>query len=209
MEFVPRPENEQEQPIYRLMINLSNHPLESWGEAQIGTATSTFDELLDFPFPQIDPEWGYEEVQGLVEATTQAIIDVYNDKLDELPEDTDLKLFVHIMGEQSFTFNMVNELAGEGIYCICSTTRRNTVDMGGGKKISNFEFVRFRDYLSPATVDAASLDQEAFGANMQEMSGLLNDMMRQFGGSDAGLLEDDDEPQGPYFYDQDEEDQSK
>ena len=52
---------------------------------------------------------------------------------------------VHIMGEMNFTYALVNKLKANGIKCVASTTKRETVEENG-VKISKFNFVRFREY---------------------------------------------------------------
>ena len=55
------------------------------------------------------------------------------------------QLFVHIMGEMTFTFAMVNALHKKGITCIASTTERISSEENG-VKTSEFKFVQFRKY---------------------------------------------------------------
>jgi len=52
---------------------------------------------------------------------------------------------VHLMGEMTFTFALVQKLKSAGIPCVASTTHRR-VEERGGKKIVQFEFVQFRPY---------------------------------------------------------------
>jgi len=54
---------------------------------------------------------------------------------------------VHLMGEYTFVFALANMLINSGVTCVVSTTERNTVEIGG-KKISEFKFVKFRKYYS-------------------------------------------------------------
>lgn len=53
---------------------------------------------------------------------------------------------VHVMGEMTFTHNLVNALKERGLTCLASTTERNTIMTPDGKKISEFKFVQFREY---------------------------------------------------------------
>jgi len=50
------------------------------------------------------------------------------------------------MGELTFTFNVVKNLAVRKIKCVASTTERNVKEIDG-KKITEFKFVRFREYV--------------------------------------------------------------
>ena len=45
----------------------------------------------------------------------------------------------------TFTFDLVSMLKAEGITCIASTTER-IADVNDNTKISEFHFVRFREY---------------------------------------------------------------
>ena len=53
---------------------------------------------------------------------------------------------VHIMGEMTFTFKLVAALQQMGIDCLASTTKREVVEEGEGKKTATFQFVQFRPY---------------------------------------------------------------
>jgi hypothetical protein len=50
------------------------------------------------------------------------------------------------MGELTFTFALIRLLQSQGIICVASTTHRTSEVLDDGKKISKFEFVRFRTY---------------------------------------------------------------
>ncbi|MGQ9799960.1 MAG: hypothetical protein ACUVRG_11875, partial [Ignavibacterium sp.] len=52
---------------------------------------------------------------------------------------------VHLMGEFTFVYNLVNLLKKKNIKVIVSTTDR-IVEESDGKKIVIFQFVRFREY---------------------------------------------------------------
>ena len=54
--------------------------------------------------------------------------------------------FIHVMGEMTFTYNVVKEFAENGYNCFASTTKRNVVEHEDGTKTSTFEFVQFRNY---------------------------------------------------------------
>ena len=53
---------------------------------------------------------------------------------------------VHVMGEMTFTYMVVSQLKAMGIECIASTTIRDAEYSSDGKRISDFQFVRFRKY---------------------------------------------------------------
>ena len=88
------------------------------------------------PFPQIAPNASDDELEKLALDYVQRIV--------SLAESKDIT--VHIMGEMTFTFMVVTRLKELGIKCIASTTERNTIFNPDGTKLSEFSFVKFREY---------------------------------------------------------------
>ncbi len=126
-----------------MLINLSNHPSHLWSEAQRQAAISKYHEIVDLPFPQIDPEAGILSISELVEDYTAKCLNLL-EFTDELDFDS-LNNAVHVMGEMTFTYNIVQKLEQKGVPCFASTTKR-IVKEEGGIKTSVFEFVQFRHY---------------------------------------------------------------
>ncbi|MBX2929803.1 MAG: CRISPR-associated protein [Saprospiraceae bacterium] len=116
-----------------MLLNLSNHPSPTWPEAQMQTAVERYGSVQDMPFPNIPPDATADEVRMLAEQ--------YEAKIRQLDPAA-----VHLMGEMTFTFALVNRLQAIGIPCIASTTER-IAEERGGQKIVTFRFVRFRNYL--------------------------------------------------------------
>ena len=117
-----------------MFINLTNHPSEKWSEEQL-TAARQYGEVIDLPFPIIEPTFTKQDIMYLVRECTDVIMGIK--KGDTV---------VHVMGEMTFTHNLVNALKEKGITCLASTTERNTIMTTDGKKISEFKFVQFREY---------------------------------------------------------------
>jgi ATP-dependent exoDNAse (exonuclease V) alpha subunit len=115
-----------------MLLNLSNHPFNSWSEKQSQVALETYGEVVDLQFPQVGP---YAD-----ELDIEKLTFIYVNKVVKMKPDA-----VHIMGEMTFTFQMVQKLLSLGIPCIASTTNRKAV-IEDGKKISVFEFAKFRSY---------------------------------------------------------------
>jgi hypothetical protein len=118
-----------------MLLNLSNHPSISWPENQLLVAKTQFGQVVDVPFPQVDPtldEDGLADLAGL-----------YAAKLVEMKPTA-----VHLMGELTFCFALVRLLQARGVACLASTTHRTTQNLPDGTKVSKFEFVRFRQYGS-------------------------------------------------------------
>ncbi|MDR0891131.1 MAG: CRISPR-associated protein [Mediterranea sp.] len=118
-----------------MLINLSNHPLSTWPTTQLAAARA-YGELTDLPFPNVSPDGD--------EAYIRTLVDTYIYKVKELAADGDAT--IHVMGEMTFTYAMVNALKAQGFRCIASTTERDVVEENG-VKTSVFRFVRFREYI--------------------------------------------------------------
>lgn len=117
-----------------MFINLTNHPSERWSQEQLNAARQ-YGEVIDLPFPIIEPTFSKEDIQCCVKDYVKTIQGIKDDKT-----------VVHVMGEMTFTYNIVNALKEMGITCLASTTERNITMTPDGKKISEFKFVQFREY---------------------------------------------------------------
>ena len=115
-----------------MFLNLSNHPSTSWSESQLAAAGGK-DNVKDLAFPQVAPDGD--------EAYIESLAAEYYDKIIQMK---DVKT-VHLMGEMNFCYKLINKLKAEGIKCVASTTKRETVEENG-VKISKFVFVKFRKY---------------------------------------------------------------
>ncbi len=118
-----------------MLVNFSNHPSRYWGSRQRETSRC-YGDIIDLPFPAVAPNCGYEQLQALAQEWVQKIL--------ELGDAHDLT--VHIMGEMTFTFMVITKLKEMGIKCIASTTERKTTYNADGTKVSEFQFVKFREY---------------------------------------------------------------
>ena len=123
--------NEPKTPI---LLNLSNHPYNSWSEKQ-KNAAAVYGECIDLKFPMIDASLDKDAIMNIVDNTLSEIKS-YTEKN---------KITVHVMGEMTFCFAIVNKLKSIGIKSIASCSNRN-VTMEGEVKTSVFEFERFREY---------------------------------------------------------------
>lgn len=118
-----------------MFVNFSNHPSRYWDNKQ-KEASRNFGELIDMPFPQIAPNATDEELQMLATIYVQRIASLAGIQT----------ITVHIMGEMTFTFMVVEKLKEMGIKCVASTTERKTSYNDDGTKLSEFQFVKFREY---------------------------------------------------------------
>ena len=119
-----------------MLINCSNHPSHLWAAPQKAAADG-YGEILDLPFPQVDPRLEAEALRPLV--------DTYAEKIENLKADA-----VFVAGEFTFLFMLVDRLLKDGVRVICACSRRDTVESlradGSIEKKSVFVFERFRDY---------------------------------------------------------------
>ena len=118
-----------------IFLNISNHPISEWKEDQL-EAAKQYGEIQEKPFPTIDPTCNQTHIDSLVNE--------YVNQLAEMSMKDDLT--VHVMGEMTFTYNLVARLKAMGIRCVASTTERHTHLDADGNKVSEFKFVQFREY---------------------------------------------------------------
>lgn len=118
-----------------MFLNLSNHPSANWSAEQTEVAKQLYGEIVDLPFPIVDPMGD--------EAYIAALADEYCGKVLEYAKGQPIT--VHLMGEMTLTFAILQRLKAQGIICVASTTQRETVEKDG-VKTSIFKFVKFRKY---------------------------------------------------------------
>lgn len=119
-----------------MLINLSNHPLATWPKEQL-EAAHIYGTMLDLPFPLID--------SALDESAISDLANEYLFKIESISEGQ-IHTVIHIVGEMTFVFSLVTKLKARGYRCLASTTSRNVEILPDGRKISKFEFCRFREY---------------------------------------------------------------
>lgn len=118
-----------------MFINLSNHPSTKWSEAQI-EAAKQYGDIVDLPFPQVDPKGDEDYIAGLADEYCHKVLDL----ADSHP------VTVHLMGEMTLTFALVIRMKAKGLVCLASTTERIVTEEAPGVKTNVFRFARFRKY---------------------------------------------------------------
>ncbi len=118
-----------------MLINLTNHPSVSWSVEQL-SAAKAYGEIKDISFPSIDPSGDEDYINLLSEEYLQLILQMNVKK----------NCTVHIMGEMTFSFSLIEKLKMHQIPCISSTTKRMVDEKENSKEVF-FEFRRFRNYL--------------------------------------------------------------
>jgi hypothetical protein len=117
-----------------MLINLSNHPSDLWQADQL-EAAAVYGKIIDLPFPAVNPEGDEKYIQLLGKE--------YVEKVEQLAQGKNVT--VHLMGELTLTYCLVNALMAKGIKCIASTTER-VAEEKDSSKISEFQFKQFREY---------------------------------------------------------------
>lgn len=118
-----------------MFINLSNHPSSEWSEKQKKAALE-YGEILDLPFPNVNPDADELEIEMLANQYCQKIIDTANGAT----------CVVHPMGEMSLAFALISLLMKNNIDCFASTSQRHSIKMDNNTKKIIFDFVKFRKY---------------------------------------------------------------
>lgn len=119
-----------------MFINLTNHPSRQWGINQIN-ASLVYGNIIDIPFPNIDPNFNKEKVDELA--------NFYVDKIVRLSPKA-----VLVQGEMTFCFEVVKQLKEQGIIVVCACSIRDTVETHSTDdntvKETLFSFVQYREY---------------------------------------------------------------
>lgn len=118
-----------------MFINFSNHSLSTWTEKQIKVAKE-YGELEEIVFPNINPQFTTEQVQMLATDYVAKILTHYPTE----------NLTIHVMGELTFCFSVVQQLKEKGVRCVASTTERIVEETADNKKVTQFSFAQFREY---------------------------------------------------------------
>lgn len=119
-----------------VFVNFSNHTSSGWTNAQTKAAKSLGYSIIDLPFPNISEIANENEITSLCDEYLQKIDSIVGKK----------KGVIHIMGEMTFTYAMVNLLKSHGYTCVASTTKRIVEELPDGVKNVKFEFCQFREY---------------------------------------------------------------
>lgn len=120
-----------------MFINFTNHSSELWGGEQ-RKAAEKYGEIVDIPFPSVSPEYDSEKVNELA-ASYAELICGYKPHA------------VLVQGEMTLSYAVVSMLLRQGITALCATTERVSASRIGTNgetvKVSEFRFVRFREYF--------------------------------------------------------------
>lgn len=114
-----------------IFINFTNHPSQCWEETQLQQA-QVYGEVVDVPFPAVDPEGDEEYIATLAEVSVAQIL-AHQPKA------------VLCQGEFCLVYRVVEALKAMNIRVLAACSRR-CVKEYGNRKEAEFYFVRFREY---------------------------------------------------------------
>lgn len=124
----------------RCFLNLSNHPLETWSEAQLRAARALGlgePRELDGGMPIVAPEAPTAEVAELARHLADRALELH-------------AAGAHVAGDFSLTHALVLELQARSIRCFAATTSRQSTERrredGAVERTSIFDFVAWREY---------------------------------------------------------------
>lgn len=128
-----------------MLINLSNHPSEKWDEKQKQAAIDEYGWIEDIQFPAINPAATEDEVAELAQKYLQECLMKFEMANIPVAQQAHNEA-VHIQGEFTFVYRLVNLLKTKNIKCVASTSERNVIKEKDGSKTLVFNFVKFREY---------------------------------------------------------------
>ncbi len=119
-----------------MLINCTNHPYEIWTK-KLKEAAVCYGEVVDLPFPQIDPCMTTANLRELTRETAEQIMAMH-------PE------AVLLAGEYTFAFMLADRLLQDGVKVLCFRNRRQVTESrkpdGTNEKKSVFIFEAFGEY---------------------------------------------------------------
>lgn len=118
-----------------VFVNHSNHPSEKWSAAQRESALE-YGRIVDLAFPMIKSDWDEDAVSAVAKETYEQIIPLN-------------PAIVLCQGEFTYTFDLVRLLKEAGITVVAACSERKVREEQEGdvsRRVSYFEFVRFREY---------------------------------------------------------------
>ena len=119
-----------------MFINCSNHTAEHWSEDQ-KKAACFWGEIVDYPFPAVPSDADEKMIAAMA-------VRAANDIASMKPE------AVMCQGEFTLSFALIRCLKSKGITVVAACNERKVIERyqpdGSVRKISEFSFVRFREY---------------------------------------------------------------
>lgn len=133
-----RAEAEARKGGHMSFVNFTNHMSSKWAPSQVAAAKE-YGDIIDIPFPAVDPLATKEEISVLAEKSVQDILEQH-------------PTVVMAQGEFTLTFVVVKKLQQKGVKCVVACTRRRTDEevqqlaAAGLTREGMFAFMGFREY---------------------------------------------------------------
>ena len=119
-----------------MFINFTNHPSSNWSQAQLAAA-QIYGEIIDIPFPVVDPNKDESYINSLA-----------NSLVAEMIKHTPSAVLCQ--GEMTLTFTIACRLITLSIPTLAASSKRIVREEIGEKgevvKRSEYRFVKFRKY---------------------------------------------------------------
>lgn len=131
-----------------VMVNLTNHPVARWGQAQLDAANTIAPRgVVDLAggMPLVPPDATRGDV---IRLACQIVDRAWAQVCDDAGHD-DLDVCFAVQGEPTLTYHIVRYAEVRGWRCFAATTERKAVEVvadGTVTKTSVFEFVQWRPY---------------------------------------------------------------
>ena len=116
----------------RPFINFSNHPAEKWDPVQTAAALEYGSQIIDLPFPSVDPNASAESLSSLAGEITETILDYKPGA-------------VMCQGEFGLCYSVIKRLRAKDVTVLHACSERK-VHMEGNIKTLQYDFVQFREY---------------------------------------------------------------
>jgi hypothetical protein len=115
-----------------VMVNISNHPSETWGDLQRNKALELASNLVDIQFPLVSPS-----------ASDSELVNMANELVENMPQNVTTAL---VAGDFVLTTLIVQALQRKNICCIAAASERKVSYNSDGNKIIEFNFEKYRPY---------------------------------------------------------------
>jgi hypothetical protein len=120
----------------KVFINHTHHNSQNWSPAQL-QAAEDYGTVVDIPSPDIEASWDEQQVVALAEEYAEKIVALH-------------PAGVLCQGEFTYTYAVVQRLQKAGIPVMAACSKRQVEEItdkeGNTKRMSLFQFIRFRRY---------------------------------------------------------------
>lgn len=118
-----------------MFVNFTNHSSLRWSDAQLRNAEE-YGEIVDVPFPRVEPDSTRETIQAMADKYAQQIADMK-------------PACVLCQGEFCLCVAVIERLKAKNLKVVAACSKREAEEIvteHETKKISRFAFVQFREY---------------------------------------------------------------